>query len=656
MTFTATQLNDLFLENLLAQLAPSLRPEIVQRYQAAAPVLLDRLQRLYGDSKGYAQWLQRLSLTAGALLATRSTELKTLDSHRSENPTWFMQQDALGYCAYVDRFGGTLAGIKEKIAHLQELGVTYLHLLPFLQMRPGENDGGFAVENFHAIEPALGNMDDLRDLTVQLRQVGISLCSDFVLNHVANTHPWAQAAMQGDAAARDLFYTYTDRTIPDEFEKTLVQIFPQAAPGNFTYEAALQRWVWTTFYPYQWDLNYANPEVFLAMISALLNLSNHGVEVFRLDSAAFLWKRAGTNGMNQPEVHWLLQAMRALVDIVAPGVLLKAEAIVPTAELPSYVGIGAHAASECHLAYHSTLMASAWAAIAEQDTRLVRAVINATPELAGARSWMTYVRCHDDIGWNVLRPEAGSDSEFASARLAKMSAFFYDGSSFARGVSFQSSDAVSVPGTNGMTAALAGFSSADSAAEIHLAKQRMLLLFGLAFCFGGLPLIYMGDEFAQTNASDYLDDPARLADSRWAQRPALDNHAYAARHDASTQAGELFQALTLMTRQRRRLPQLAATAARTLLDIGGSEILAFARGTLSESTIGASDVLLYVANFSARPQAIDLTRISDNIPARCWIDVLSGKLVDQQTVVSAWSQLWLIPQNATQPSSEGAPT
>ncbi|HEY8025615.1 MAG TPA: alpha-amylase family protein [Burkholderiaceae bacterium] len=662
-----TSMNDEFRANLLAQQSTSRKNEIVRRYEETAPILMDRLHKLYGHQNDHAAWLARLSDAVGAALASRPDELQILDASRSSDPTWFMRQEALGYCAYVDRFAKTLSGVKERIPHLQELGITYLHLLPFLQMRQGENDGGFAVASFDAIEPALGTMEDLRGLTTALRQAGISLCSDFVLNHVADTHPWALAAKGGNAEACAFFHTFADRKVPDVFEKTLVQIFPQAAPGNFTYDEALNRWVWTTFYPYQWDLNYSNPEVFLVMIAALLHLANQGIEVFRLDSTAFLWKREGTNGMNQPEAHWILQAMRAIVDIVAPGVLLKAEAIVPTSELPSYVG-GEHGVRECHLAYHSTLMSAAWAALAEQDADLLRNVIRNTPEMTGARSWLTYVRCHDDIGWNVLRAEASPDGRTASERLAGVSAFFAGaGESFARGVAFQSSDPASVHGTNGMTASLVGFSGTQSAIGLNMAKQRMLLLFGLAYCFGGLPLLYMGDELAQENDMSFLDDPARQTDSRWLQRPFLDETAYAARHDARTRAGDVYQSLCVLTQKRRSLPQLAATAPRTLLDGGNKALLAFARGPSRDDKngndgidtgTGASNAILYIGNFSAQSVAIDVAQIASSSPGLSlvdgWVDVLSGQFVQEPTFLSPWSQLWLQPRTGAQQQPQGS--
>lgn len=643
---TITEINPAManlLAHLLAHLPPEQHEETRLRFSARGPVLLDRLQKLYGHERDFSEWLSRLLNTMGQLQATRPDALRKLDRERALQPDWFLTQHALGYCAYVDRLAGNLKGVREKITHLQELGVTYLHLLPFLRTRDGENDGGFAVASFEEVEPALGTKQDLRDLTDALRAAGISLCSDFILNHVADTHPWAQAAINGDPKAMAFFHTFPDRQQPEIFERTLKQVFPHAAPGNFSYSSSLQRWVWATFYPYQWDLNYANPEVFSAMAAALLHLANQGIEAFRLDSTAYLWKRAGSDCMNQPEAHWILQAMRCIVDIAAPGVLLKAEAIVPTRELPAYLGGGDVAAHECHLAYHSTLMAAAWVALTEQKVDMVRKVMRATPALPAGTSWLTYVRCHDDIGWNVLRPEAELDNDDGASRLARASRFLSgEEGSYARGKAFQTTDGAAVHGTNGMASALTGFSSASTAAELDIAKRRLLLLYGLAFCFGGMPLIYMGDELAQDNDGAYLDDPARADDSRWLQRPFLDPDAFAARHDAGGTAGSVYRAVCFLLQRRRCLPELAATSARTLLESGNEAVLAFARGEFSAPTAN-SGCLIYLANFSEQNIRVDLAKMTGIGAPNGWQDLLSQDSMQDIAHLEPWSQMWLKP-------------
>ncbi len=578
------------LHRMLSAMPAHLHAAATERYERHGFVLAGRLARLYGDTPGCQAWLGDLMESVGQLIAARAPALHLQDASRERRPGWFTHSGMLGYSAYVANFGGSLRGVAGRIAYLRELGVTYLHLLPFLRSRRGENDGGFAVSSFDEVDPALGDNADLDALTAALRAAGISLCCDLVLNHVADDHPWAQAAAAGDPRYRDYFHVFPDRVLPDQYEQALGQVFAQAAPGNFTRVDAMGGWVWTTFYPFQWDLNYANPAVFGEMVKALLRLANRGVEAFRLDSTAFLWKRAGTDCMNQPEVHELLQALRAIVEIAAPGVLLKAEAIVPTFQLPAY--LGKREAPECHLAYHSTLMAAGWAALAEQDTAMLRLVAGATPALPPGASWLTYVRCHDDIGWNILRPEAGS-----RARLERV-AHFYGGApgSFAAGVAFQCNDADGVTSSNGMAAALAGIETAATDEQRQHAVRRLLLLYGLAFAFGGLPVIYMGDELAQQNDHAYARHDERAHDTRWVQRAPFDQQRLARRHDRASAAGQLFGGLRELAQRRLRIDALAAGVPVTVLPAQQPALLALARGSR----------FVYLGNFSAAAIELDL--------------------------------------------------
>jgi len=619
------------IHHLLNAVPEGRRAEAARRYAVHGPALRSCLHSLYGETPGFEQWYGSLLAATGELLGARSPALAAQDTSRSAQPDWFLGQQMLGYCSYVDRVGGDLRGVASRIPHLQELGVRYLHLLPFLKMRAGENDGGFAVASFEEVDPRFGSNADLESLTASLREAGISLCSDFILNHVADDHAWAQGARDGDERLRGFFHVYPDRSQPDAYERTLGQVFPQAAPGNFTYVPAMNGWAWTTFYPYQWDLNWSNPEVFAAMASTLLRLANRGIEVFRLDSTAFLWKREGTNCMNQPEAHLILQALRALASIAAPGVLLKAEAIVPMRELPAYFGQPAQ--PECHIAYHSSLMAAAWGSLAEQDAGLVRSVVAGTPPLPPHASWLSYVRCHDDIGWNVLRAEAGEGSGGRDcdpqARLAAISRFFAGaGGSYARGEAFQSSDPHAAHGSNGMAASLAGLEGAASEGE-DAALRRLLLLHGLALSFGALPVLYMGDELGQTNDYSFRERPDRAMDSRWLQRPVLDEQRFAGRHDRSTQAGRVYAALRALVAARQHLPALAAWEPRALLPAAPA-VLALQRGP----------AFLALYNFSGEPQL-------HTLDGR-WQDCLaSTQSHEGETALAPWSMLWLQRDNTT---------
>lgn len=608
------------MDRLLAVLPEHLREEAARRLAVHGPVLHRQLALLYGDSVGFDAWYGDLLESIGHLHAARSPALLALDARRVATPGWFADQHMLGYSAYAERFGGTLRGVAQRISHLRKLGVSYLHLLPFLRARAGENDGGFAVASFDEVEPALGSNDDLEALCGQLREAGISLCSDLVLNHVADDHAWARGAAAGDARLRAYFHVFPERAEAERHERTLGQVFPQAAPGNFTFVEAMGGWVWTTFYPFQWDLNYANPDVLAEMASAMLRLANRGIEVFRLDSTAFLWKREGTASMNQPEAHTVLRALRAIVEIAAPGVLLKAEAIVPTSELPAY--FGQPGAPECHLAYHSTLMAAAWAALAEQDTGMLREVIHTTPALPPAASWLSYVRCHDDIGWKILAAEAGSPE-----RLAAL-AHFYGGApgNFAAGVAFQSAPGQAVFASNGMAASLAGLERASNDEQREHALRRLLLVHGVAMSFGALPVLYSGDELGMLNDYSYSSRSDQAHDTRWVQRPVFDERRLASRDAAGSDAGTVFGRLAALAARRRRQPALAADAPRRLLPSPDPALLALARG----------EQFLNLSNFSDRTIAVSLAAFG----AGSW----PGH--SDMVVLEPWAMLWLERESA----------
>lgn len=625
-----------------------------QRLARYAPGLRKKLYQVYGKHYEFDVWLNALLNKVATLAQQRSLALVVLDQQRQHDPDWFLQQDMLGYCTYVDRFGGNLQGVKQRIPHLAKLGVRYLHLLPFFRSRQGENDGGFAVSSFEEIEARLGDLDDLRDLTKALREQKISLCADFVLNHVADDHPWALAAKAGDPRYQDFFHTFPDRDLPDQYEQTVGQIFPQAAPGNFSFNPELQAWVWTTFYPYQWDLNYSNPEVFSEIVTAMLGMANLGIEAFRLDSTAFLWKRLGSNCMNQPEAHLLLQALRDIIEIAAPGVLLKAEAIVATADLPAYLGNAERGIKECHIAYHSSLMASSWLALAEQNVELIQAVMRATPDLPAQASWLNYIRCHDDIGWNVLRAEAAGaltgaeGAQQALQRLRHASQFFSGAmNTYADGLSFQASDANAVHGTVGMAASLCGIHSAD-AEQAQLGIRRLMLMMGLALSFGGIPVLYMGDELAQMNDRSYQSDPAKNNDDRWLQRPYFDQDAQDHLQDMHRTSSLVFRQLCELLARRRELSCFAAHQPRMLLNTMNTQVLAFVRGVAH-----SAEHCIYLGNFSEQVQTcasaeifaqIGHTRIesqSDQLAQAHYVDVLSGELIGAVIELPAYSQRWL---------------
>ncbi len=484
------------------------------------PDLLRGIARVWPglDGPGVAALADRLVAIARDGHAARPADLRALDARRLAEPDWFQRPGMLGYAAYADRFGGTLTGVGEHAAYLRDLGVSYLHLMPLLTPRPPPNDGGYAVADYRTVRPDLGDTDDLRALTARLREHGISLCLDLVLNHVAREHAWAEAARAGDAGKRAYFLTFPDREQPDAYERTLPEVFPTFAPGSFTWDDDLDAWVWTTFHDYQWDLDWSNPDVLCELAEVVCHLANLGVEVFRLDAIAFLWKRLGTDCQNQPEVHELTRLLRDVARIACPAVVFKAEAIVGPADLPAYLGVGEHAGRVSDLAYHNSLMVQLWSMLATGEVGLAATALQQLPPPPSTTSWLTYARCHDDIGWAIDDTDAWQAGLDGASHRRFLSAWYtgeFPGS-WARGLAFQDNPSTGDRRVSGSLASLAGLETGDPAAV-----RRILLLHAVMLGFGGLPVLWMGDEVGLLNDHGWADDPAHADDNRWVHRPRM---------------------------------------------------------------------------------------------------------------------------------------
>jgi amylosucrase len=524
----------------------------------------------------------RLLEQVRAAAAARPPALRLRDRLREVEPDWFQHESMVGYVTYVDRFAGTLDRIADHLDHLEGLGVTYLHLMPLLAARPAPNDGGYAVVDYDAVEPALGTMADLEALAATLHDRGMSLCVDLVVNHTAAEHPWADRARAGDPRYLAYYRTYPDRTIPDEWERTLPQVFPDTAPGNFTWDPALDRWVWTTFNPWQWDLDWSNPDVLAEVLGIILRLANRGVDVLRLDAVPFLWKRLGTASQNLPEVHAILQAIRGLLAMAAPATIVKGEAIVAPDDLVPYQGVGRRATTECDLLYHNQLMVQGWSSLAAQDGRLAAISLARMIPTPPHASWVTYVRCHDDIGWAIDDAAARERGWDGPSHRRFLSSFYAGelGYSYAEGAHFQEDFVSGDRRTSGSAAAMAGISRArraGDAAALDAAVDRLLLLHALAASYGGIPLIWMGDELALDNDTSYLEDPARAPDNRWMHRPAMDWAVAARRHDPSTVEARVYAGLAHVMAVRAATPALRAGGRVTPYQHDVDQVLALRR-------------------------------------------------------------------------------
>ncbi len=604
--------------------------------------ILGPLSQVYGDVTDVGPFATALVLDALRAVAGRPVPLRRLDRRREIDPAWFQRSRMIGYVCYADRFAGSLQGVREHLDYLAELGVTYLHLMPVLQPRPGENDGGYAVADYDTVDPQLGTMADLEALAADLHERGMVLCIDLVLNHTAAEHQWARNALAGEPGCREMYLVYPDRTEPDAYERTLPEVFPALAPGSFT-EVPDLGWVWTTFHEYQWDLNYANPAVFRAMLGTMLALANRGIDVLRLDAAPFLWKRMGTDCQNQPEAHLLVQAFRALTRLAAPGLVLKAEAIVSPEMLVQYLGRHDQFRPECDLAYDNQLMVMLWSSLATRDVRLAERALSRRPPAPTSTSWVTYVRCHDDIGWAV------SDADAAAVGLDGFShrrflSDYYSGAfpgSFARGARFQDNPATGDVRISGSAASLCGVEAAleagDSAA-LTAAIRRLESMYAVAFSFGGIPLIYMGDELALRNDTRWAQDQAHEHDNRWMHRPPMDWAVAARRHDPDSPEGRMFAAIRGMSDARRSLLALRAGGSTQILPTENRSVLAYLR------VHPRSTPFLALTNFSDVTSSLDagiIARAGLREPAHVLSTAGTLTISGGRIELPPWGFVWL---------------
>ena len=606
--------------------------------------LFDMLEALYGRHPNYTDVRARLEAVMLKAWQDRPDDLKWLDMKRDLEPDWFQHPDMVGYVLYIDQFAGDLNGVLGKLDYLEEMGVTYVHLMPCLKPRPGDSDGGYSVMDYREINPKYGTMDDFERVAAALRARGMSLCIDLVLNHTAREHAWAEAARRSDADRQAYFHIFEDRTLPDQYEKTLTEVFPEHAPGSYTFDETLKKWVWTTFNTHQWDLNWANPQVFLEIAEVMLYLANKGVDVLRLDAVAFMWKRMGTRCQSEPEVHMILQALRAVCRIACPAVIHLEEAIVGPQEMLPYLGRGAHDGKEGNLAYHNSLMVQFWSALATRDTGLMTHVLRTHfPTLLRNATYATYIRCHDDIGWAITDEDAAEVGATGHGHRAFLRDFYtgdFPGS-FARGTLFGVNEETGDSRISGSFASLAGLETAlesGDAVAIQRGIDRILLGHALIAAYGGIPLIYMGDEIAMLNDASFLDDPEKAHDSRWIHRPEMDWAAVeAARQDgATTPEALVFHGTRTIMSRRKATPELHAGHATQIIDTPEPGLFAL----IHEAPTGA---LLCLFNFTENWTSVP-GEWALNHGVRDLHDALSDRpvaLQDGNIALAPYARVWL---------------
>ncbi len=595
--------------------------------------LRQKYGELYGESGGYELLLSSMR----TFWQKRSAELKALDRAREQDPDWYRSGNMLGMTMYPQLFAGNLKGLVQKLDYLSEQGITYLHLMPLLKMPRVYHDGGYAVEDFRTVDPRIGSNRDLAALTKALRSRGISLCLDLVMNHTADTHEWALRARAGEQEYIDRYQCYDTYEIPAAFEKTMPQVFPSTAPGNFTWNAEMHKYVLTTFYPYQWDLNYRNPAVFREMVGNILFLANLGVEVLRIDAVPYIWKELGTSCRNLPQVHTIVRMVRMILEIVCPAVILKGEVVMAPKELPAY--FGTQERPECHMLYGVSSMVNLWSALASRDARLLKHQMDVIHSLPANCYFVNYLRCHDDIGWGLDEEE--ERRLMIDPLLHKVYLYrFYEGTfpgSFAKGELYNFDPVSRDARSCGTTASLCGVESGCAAGDPALVEQgieRVLLMHAACMSLEGFVMLSSGDEIGQLNDYGYKNDPGQAPDSRYLHRSPFRWENAAQRGREGTIAHAVWEGLHKLETLRREQPCFGPAARVTTWDTGARPVFAIRR-TLEKEAGGE---LVCLANFSEEPQQAHL-------PGLCGVyrDLFSGEDVDlQNAALAPYQYRWCV--------------
>lgn len=650
------QVSHSLLNKILDELKPDIRKRDLRHFYtrlgANFYAIFSLFHHLYGQREDFEKQMLRLVEVMAMQYTKRNPDLKELDVEREKYHDWFLSQEWVGMALYTDGFAGDLQGVQAHLPYIHELGVNMMHLMPMLECPAGASDGGYAVSNFRNIDERVGTLEELRELAKDMRRRNILLTLDVVVNHTSDEHAWAQKAREGDKKFQDYYYIFDNRDIPDMFEETMPEVFPETSPGNFTFDKAMNKWVMTVFNSYQWDLNYSNPAVFIEMLDIVLFWANQGADIVRLDAVAFLWKKIGTTSQNEREAHLILQLMKDCSQVTAPGVLFIAEAIVAPVEIIKYFGEDAVNAKECEIAYNATYMALLWEAVATRNAKLLNQSILSLPDKLDRATWLNYVRCHDDIGLGFDDADIAKVGYDPYAHRRFLVDYFtgaYDASP-ARGQPFGRNEKTGDARISGALASLVGLETAienNDHEGIDQSVNLILLMHSMIMSFGGIPLLYYGDEIGTLNDCTFLQDENKAHDNRWMHRPKIDWEKAKLRHQHGTVEQRIYDGLKKMIAVRKSTPAFADYNNRTLIDAGNPHLFVFIRN----NPFMLNDNVLVVANFDGFPQSLTLSDLSNrgHFELGQLRDLYSGESPQQfngQLVVPAYRFYWLTNRTA----------
>lgn len=549
----------------------------------------DELRWLYMELYDNGDMFAELCDNMQRFYQERSRELKAMDTEREENKNWYRRNDLLGMMLYIDNFAGNIKGVESRLDYIEQCNVNYIHLMPFLEMPKGRSDGGYAVSDFRKVQKRLGTMEDLESLTAACHKKGINVCMDFVMNHTSEDHEWAKRARRGEGEYMSRYFFFDNSYIPSLYEKTVPQVFPTTAPGNFTWLPEAEHFVMTSFYPYQWDLNYKNPRVFNEMMYNFLYLANRGIDIIRIDAVPYIWKELGTQCRNLPQVHTIVRMMRMISEIVCPGVLLLGEVVMEPEKVVPYFGTVEK--PECHMLYNVTTMATTWHTVATRDTRLLKRQLDIVGALPKDYVFLNYLRCHDDIGWGLDYNTLQEDGFRERPHKKYLNDYFqgYAGESNSRGELYNADPVTGDARFCGTTASMCGIEKAgfeQDDAAMNRAIQLDVMLHAYMFMQSGIPVLYSGDEVAQVNDYTYKKDPEKAADSRYIHRGAMNWTLAANVSDPDTVEGKLFGQLSRLEQIRKKEKAFVSNADMWTMDTGDIAVLCIGRYYEGDKVVG----------------------------------------------------------------------
>ena len=540
---------------------------------------------LYDNDSMFAELCEHLK----SFSDERDKALRLLDDKREAAADWYKQNDMLGMMFYIDNFAGNMKGVEGKLDYLEKCNVNYIHLMPFLDTVPERSDGGYAVADFRKVQEKLGTMEDLESLTAACHEKGINVCMDFVMNHTSQDHEWAKKARQGDGEYMSRYFFFADRETPSQYEATVPQVFPTTAPGNFTWLPDAGHFVMTSFYPYQWDLNYKNPRVFNEMMYNFLYLANKGIDIIRIDAVPYIWKELGTQCRNLPQVHTIVRMMRMIGEIVCPGVLLLGEVVMEPEKVVPYFGTVEK--PECHMLYNVTTMATTWHTVATRDVKLLKKQLDIVNALPKDYLFLNYLRCHDDIGWGLDYGTLWLEGMGERSHKQYLNDYFqgYAGDSNSRGELYNADPVTGDARFCGTTASMCGVEKAVSEQDAQAEEKAVrldVMLHAYMFMLSGIPVLYSGDEIGQLNDYSYKDDPNKAADSRYIHRGAMDWKKAGRISDKDTVEGKIFGRLGRLEQIRKAEKAFVAEADAWTIETWDASILCIGRYFEGDKIIG----------------------------------------------------------------------